>query len=399
MIVAEASARAVWGGTTIGHLRVSEHPGTLRACAQVFAVLLLLLCRIDPVMAQPAPTAAATAAAAPAAVLAPIKVGVFVSPPFIMKEKDGYTGFTYDLWVRIANDLKLPFEVQEISSVTQLLDMVRNHQIDVAATSLSITAPRYATMDFSQPYFDSGLRIMIDEDRHASMGNLMTGLAQGGHLRIYAWLVGIMIVATIVLTLIDRRYHPEFPEKWSEGVAESFYHVMSVVTSGTTSHRNLLGTAGRFLGALWLACGVATVAYITSSITSVMTVATMNHQINGPADLGGKAIGVLPGTTGEAFGRDAQLNVQTFVTMEDAVDALLKGHIAAIVRDAPVLEWYDQTHPNLPLTEVGPLFKPEKYGFAMPQGSPLTRPISEELLRLKDHGEFEELRKKYFGQT
>ncbi len=357
---------------------------------RLLGILLLVVCAVSPAQAQSVRAVAPT----------PVKIGVFVAPPFVMKSGDTYSGFTFDLWQQIATDLNLTVEMQQVDTIAQLLDMVRDRKVDVAVANLSITAARYAAMDFSQPYFDSGLRIMIDESRHmGGMSALMDGLEKSGHLRVYAWIGVLMIVATVVLTLVDRRFHPEFPEKWGEGLAESFYHVMSVVTSGSTSHRNLLGTVGRFLGALWLACGVAIVAYVTSSITSVMTASTIAHQINGPADLGGKVVGALKGSTGETFCRDAQLDLQSFATMEEAVDALLKGQITAIVRDAPVLEWYDQAHPELPVTVVGPLFKPEKYGFALPQNSPLTRRISEVLLDLKDRGVLDDLRGKYFGRT
>jgi polar amino acid transport system substrate-binding protein len=240
---------------------------------------------------------------------------------------------------------------------------------------------------------------MIDEDRHASLGNLVTDLRQGGHLRIYAWLGVIIVVGTIVLTLIDRRYHPEFPGTWREGLAESFYHVMSVATSGSTTHRNLFGAAGRVLGAIWLAFGVAVVAYVTASITSVMTASTIAHQINSFSDLQGKRVGVMAGSVGETYCRAAMLDVQAFDAMEQAVDALMQRRISAIVRDAPVLEWYDTAHPNLPITVVGPVFNTEKYGFALPPNSPLTRPVSEAILRLQDKGELDALRARYFGTT
>jgi polar amino acid transport system substrate-binding protein len=351
----------------------------------LIAVLLLLLCGPAHVAAQPVP--------------APIKAAVYIAPPFIMKSADGYTGFTWELWQQIAGDLKLTYDVQQVDSVAQLLQLVREKRVDVAVANLSITAARFETMDFTQPYFDAGLRIMIDEDRHAGLGSLIADLRQSGHLRIYAWLGVIIVVGTIVLTLIDRKYHPEFPGSWSEGLAESFYHVMSVTTSGSTSHRNLLGTAGRFLGAIWLACGVAVVAYVTSSITSVMTASTIAHQINSFSDLHGKHVGVLEGSVGEAYCRQSMLDVQAFGTMEQAIDALLKGEISAIVRDAPVLEWYDNAHPELPITVVGPVFNTEKYGFALPSNSPLTRPISEASLRLKDKGALDALRTRYFGTT
>lgn len=352
----------------------------------LFASLFLLPWAVS-AHAQPSTTAAAV----------PIKIAVFVSPPFVMKSGDRYTGFTMDLWQRIADDLDLRYQTQEAGTVSQLLAWTRTGQVDVAVTSLTITADRFATVDFSQPYFDSGLRIMVNEDRHASMSNLMTGLRQSGHLRIYAWLGGLIIVATVALTLIDRKFDPEFPRHWHEGLAEAFHHVMSVATSGSTAHPNLLGVAGRVLGAIWLACGVAVVAYVTSSITSVMTVSSMNHQINGPGDLGNKVMGALTGSTGESYCRTAQLQVRSFDTMEAAVDALLKNQISAIIRDSPVLEWYDRTHPKEPVAVVGPLFMPEKYGFALPKGSDLTRRVSEEILRLKDKGVLDDLYSRYFG--
>ncbi|MEJ0015490.1 MAG: transporter substrate-binding domain-containing protein [Acetobacteraceae bacterium] len=347
---------------------------------------LILLSGAGPLLAQPSqPTQ--------------VKAVIYVAPPFVQKAADGYTGFTWDLWRQIADDLNLTYELQTANTVADALRLVREGKVDIAVADLSITADRFQVMDFSQPYFDAGLRIMIDEDRHASLRNLIGDLRQGGHLRVYAWIGVFILIGTIVLTLVDRRWHPEFPHEWGSGLAESFYHVMSVATSGSTSHRNLFGAFGTALGALWLACGVAVVAYITSSITSVMTASTIAHQINGPADLGGKRVGALIGSVGESYCRAAMLDVQSFDTMEQAVEALLKGQVTAIVRDAPVLEWFDTAHPELPVTVVGPVFKAEKYGFALPSGSPLTRPVSEAILRLKDSGALEALRMRYFGST
>ena len=169
--------------------------------------------------------------------------------------------------------------------------------------------------------------------------------------------------------------------------------------SGSTTHRNLFGAAGRLLGAMWLAFGVAVVAYVTSSITSVMTASQMAHQISSFGDLHGKHVGVMAGSVGETFSRAAMLDLQAFDTMEQAVDALVQGRISAIVRDAPVLEWYDHAHPELPITVVGPVYNIEKYGFALPQNSPLTRPVSEAILRLQEKGGLDTLRTRYFGTT
>lgn len=88
--------------------------------------------------------------------------------------------------------------------------------------------------------------------------------------------------------------------------------MLSVVTSGKSSHRLLFGVFGRLVASFWLLCGFAVVAYITSSITVVMTVASLNDQIHSAADLHGNPVGAVEGTVGEAWCMDAGLQTQTF---------------------------------------------------------------------------------------
>src|SRR5690606_20604575 len=106
------------------------------------------------------------------------------------------------------------------------------------------------------------------------------------------------------------------------------------------------------------------VAYVTSSITSVMTATRLTNQINGLADLRGRLVGVHTGsTTGEHL-EALGIHTVSFNHMKEAADALLEEEIAAIAGDTPVLEYYAHVNPTLPLSVVGRLFKPEKYAFA-----------------------------------
>ena len=254
-------------------------------------------------------------------------------------------------------------------------------------------------MDFSVPYMSTGLRLMINEDRRGGFWQVIGNLQAGGHLKIYGILVVGIVAGTIGLTLLDRRFDGDFPREWHKGISESFYHVMSVVTSGTSSHKPLFGVWGRMVAAVWLACGVALIAYITSSITSVMTATTLTSQINSTADLNRKRVGAIAGSVAAEFGRDAGLNLQTFLGLDDAVQALLHARIDAIIDDAPSLEAYDSDHPELPVTEVGAVFRPAQYAFAVPTGSPLGHTLSLEILYAMESGYMEKLKSKYFGNA
>jgi len=76
---------------------------------------------------------------------------------------------------------------------------------------------------------------------------------------------------------------------------------------------------------------------------------------------------------------------------------LVGRQIDAIVLDAMTLQWYDNSHPELPITEVGPIFEKKSYAFALPIGSPLRHEINKSILKQNESGFLETLRKNYFG--
>ena len=329
-----------------------------------------------------------------------LKVGVHASPPFVMDKSGQPSGMAVDLWKELADELGVKYEYQVFPTVRSLVDATADGQIDVAVTNLTVTRKRAERIDFTQPWFDAGLRIMVNEDRGSGFAAIVEGLRDAGHLQAYGWLAFVVAAATVFLTLFDRRFNPEFPGTWRDGIAESFYSVMSVATSGRLpSRKNTFGWIGRIMQAFWLVCGIAVLAYVTSSVTSVMTTLSLSSQIHSLEDLPGTTTGVFEGSVAEEFARDEGLRSSGYENMDGAVSALLSDDIAAIIGDAPVLEYYAYKHPGEPLDVVGPLFEPDKYAFGLPPNSPLTRPLSLAILSAKEKSVIEDLRLRYFGEA
>ena len=128
-----------------------------------------------------------------------------------------------------------------------------------------------------------------------------------------------------------------------------------------------------------------------------MTANQIRSQINGPDGLPGKTVGTILGGAWGTYCRNANLDTQEFNNIDGAVQALVQRQIIAIVYDAPILRYYDNFHPELPITEVGPIFQEKKYGFALPMGSPLRRAVNEQLLELTENGTILRMNSKYFG--
>ncbi len=358
------------------------------------AALLLTLASVPvvAVAASPAPAAAPTNAPRT------LRVAILITrPPFVHKTETGYTGFAMDLWNKIALAQNWGSVYTEVPKLSEGLRLVETGKADIFISNLSITSERRKLVDFSQPYFDSGLQIMVDSDHVNGASDLWHGLVANGHIRVFAGGTLLIVAAALIATVLERRFNPEFPKEWPHGLAESVYNVASVVFSGKTNHKPLPGPLGKVLQTFWLIAGVASVAYVTSAITSVMTANTINGTINGPADLAHKRVGTKADSTAETFLRSQNLQVVTYPAIDDAIHALEHGSVRAVVFDYPTLRYYVQEHSEEHVSVVGSVFDAQYYGLAMPLGSNLRQPIDYELLQLREDGVYDELKNKYFG--
>lgn len=326
-----------------------------------------------------------------------VTAGVFVNPPFVMEVRGRPTGMAIDLWNLVGTEIGVKTQFRTFATIGELLTATSRGEIDVAVANLTITQKRAEQVDFTFPWFDSGQRIMIDPHRGTRFGDLLGGLRDSGFLQTYLWLALLALAAAIGLTLFDRRYNPDFPKGWLAGFGESFYAVMAVITGRPTGRRNVTGWVGRIWQGLWLVFGVATVAFVTSSATSVMTTLSLRNQIAGISDLSGHLVAVSTGSVSEDFARERGLDFKPFSHVEESIEALRNGDVAAVVADSEVLEYYDHVHSDQGLEVVGAAFEPDKYAFALPHQSPLTRPVALTLLGLQERGIVEEIRQKYFG--
>ena len=325
-----------------------------------------------------------------------LRVGVFVEDPFVMRVGNGYEGFCIELWTRIMEQHEWKCAYTLFSSPMEILEKIKAGELDVAVGPFYVTSERVKTMDFSHPFHESGLQLMINTERHHTLGKLWQGLVEGGHIKILLAGAGIILLLTHLLLFFEWKTNPAFPRGYLDGFSDCFYHVMSICMQGKATHRGLPGAWGRILAALWLAGGVAVVAYITSTLTAVMTANKLRGTVHGIKDLAGQTVAVIQGTVSEKAAQKYGVVTVPYPSVAEAADAVVKRNVAAVVFDTFALRYYDRLHPELPIGEIGPVFEKGAVSFAMPMGSKLRQPINHSLLRLKEDGVMQLLDSKYF---
>jgi glutamine transport system substrate-binding protein len=78
------------------------------------------------------------------------------SPPFAFKKDDGYSGFDIELWAEVAKGFNRKWRVQPME-FGALIPALQTRNIDAIVSQLFIKPERQKVIDFSDPYYQSGL--------------------------------------------------------------------------------------------------------------------------------------------------------------------------------------------------------------------------------------------------
>lgn len=373
------------------HLRQLAPVKGIVGFLQKVLIISALLCSSLQLVAQaPSPTPTPTPRA--------IKVALSGATPFLYQNSGGeWEGLSLDIFNDVAAQNNWSFVTQSFPSREAAIEAVARGEADVLVGEVSILSDLMGTVEFSQPYFRSGLQIMVTDARPHTMGRLWQDLYEWGHMDLFWGIIGVIIILTILVAFFERAHNPDFPKKWGDGLAESFYYVVSL-SLGKSGYKGFGGWLGRLVLVVWTIAGVIVVAYVTSSITSVMTVEKLRARINGPQDLPGHTVGAVKDTPAIEYLQRHGITYRTYPDLATAVHSLVnKDEIQAIVGSAPVLQFYDNSNQDIPITEVGPVFSPFNYGFALPLHSDLRLPLNATLLNLQENGVILDLARRYFG--
>jgi len=83
--------------------------------------------------------------------------------PFEFKQGSTYTGFDIDLWAAIAKELNLKYKLQPMD-FNGIIPGLQTKNIDAALAGITIRDDRKQVIDFSDPYYESGLAILVAEN-------------------------------------------------------------------------------------------------------------------------------------------------------------------------------------------------------------------------------------------
>jgi polar amino acid transport system substrate-binding protein len=339
----------------------------------------------------PVATAVAPANASLRVIAAPIA-------PFVLPNITPSAGFSIDVWNEAARRMHVDFTLRLVAPDDRIPALERG-EADVAIGLIVMTPEDEKRVDFSTPYFDSGLQILVRAQAEGRFLSIFHSIPWAAIGELFGVALLIVLLLANVLWLVERRSNPTFRKKYLPAIGEGLWGSMLIIATGEYGDRETPDVVKRIaVVTMWL-LGVVLVAQLTATVTSSQTVARLQSDIRGASDLPGKTIAATPGTIAGDYLGGLGLPFTAMASPDDGIRMLKEGRVQAVVLSAAVLQYLAAQPANRGLQVVGPTFRPYKIAIAVRNGSPLRKPINEALLAMYQDGTYENIHAKWFASS
>jgi polar amino acid transport system substrate-binding protein len=374
------------------HLRNSVAPALLRISAPRFHPTLGLLLSALALLAI-RPASAQVPSALPDSVLI---IGTKEAPPFAMKASDGsWTGISIALWRRIADELHLRYRFRD-ASLAELIDGVAAGKLNASIAAITVTPQRERMVDFSQPFYTTGLGIAVPRTTTFNWLRLLSSLISVSFMQALLGVIAVTILIGALVWVLERRHTEHFGGGVKAGLGTSVWWSALTLTQSAPQHgpKTLLG---RVIAVAWMTASVTAIAVFTAGITAHLTSRQLEGSVHSIADLRSVRVGAVAETASLDYLSREHISFRTYPDEAAGLKAVEAGKLDAFVYDRPLLYWLVKKQYNDSIQVLDLTFDLQDYAIAVPDNSSLRTPINWTMLAITDTQWWRDLKAKYLG--
>ncbi|MFO7846264.1 MAG: transporter substrate-binding domain-containing protein [Balneolaceae bacterium] len=324
-------------------------------------------------------------------------VGIRVAPPFVIDEGDGsYSGLTIALWEHIAEENGVNYRYEE-RTLQGLLDGVQNEGYYASAAALTITSVREQVVDFTHPFFVTGLGIAVSY-QPAGFWQSLLAMFSPDFLWVVLLLLSLLLFWGFLVWIFERHENSEeFGGTAAEGVGSGFWWAAVTMTTVGYGDKSPRTVGGRMVGFIWMFTAIIVISFFTASIASSLTITQLDSRVSGPGDLPFVRVGALQQSATLDYLDSEKIRAETYATISDGLRAVEEDEIDAFVHDAPIIQYYTQLDFRNKVRVLPNTFNDQYYGIALPLNSSYRNQMNQVLLDYIASDEWEELQARYLG--
>lgn len=327
----------------------------------------------------------------------PLSFATVERPPFASQSTAGPTGFSLELLNEIAARLGRDVDYQFYPSFEEMFQSVKDGQHNGAVANISITAERETVFDFTQPIFESGVGVLLLDEETGSV--VVSALFKREILLSVLIALALLFGSGMLMWLFERNKQPYFDRPVGKAFFPSFWWALNLVVNGGFEERQPQSALGRIFSVILVVASLFIVSVFVATITSALTVAALQENVDSINDLEGRKVATVRGSTSAALLDSRELAYSGYPSPAEIFAALEAGMVEAVVFDAPILAFYETNQQGVETRLLPRIYRRENYGIALASGSDLAEQFDLALLRLREDGTYDALVQKWFGRA
>ncbi|XP_068649184.1 glutamate receptor 2.7-like [Aristolochia californica] len=279
---------------------------------------------------------------------------------------------------------------------------VHLNKYDAVVGDTTITGQRSRYVDFSQPYTDSGISMIVPVVENVVTKKLWWFLVP---LSMGLWLatIGMSVLKGVIVWFFERSTNKEFQGTKAEQIGKILYFSFTIFVFA--NKEKLKTNQARFISSLWTFIVFVLVTSYGANLTSILTVEKIRPKVTDLQTLikNREKIGYQTGSFVLKFLKDQgadESNLKPCGTAKEYANALelgsANGGVSAIVDEIPYIKVFLRSYCRS-YTMAGKTYRTGGFGFVFPRDSPMVSNVSRSILQLFSDGSITQMEDKWFA--
>ncbi|CAA2970198.1 glutamate receptor -like isoform X1 [Olea europaea subsp. europaea] len=269
----------------------------------------------------------------------------------------------------------------------ELVIAVYNKTLDAAVGDMNILENRYRYADFSLPYLDNQVVMVVPAHKDLKRQGFI--VVEAFEWKLWAVLAALSQCTAAIIYFNEKvNGNTEFADSFPEMIGSILW--LSITVLSFAHRESIRNNLSRLTLAIWLCVIVVVTASYTAVLSSMMTVPRLKPSIvdidylkNSNATVGCNGKGFVVKYLLETL-KFNRANIKKIASISDYPEAFEKGQISAAFLISPHAKVF--VAKNKRYVVAKPSFEVGGLAFVFPKGSSLTDDISQAILNMKENG-------------